>query len=1575
MSIFKQSTTKLILMFHLLLGFGFSQFLVDGEFSDPGYQLLGSKLNGNIGFGPDVDITKIYYGMDGDNLYLGFECSIQNSPNTYNPKPDGLGIMLNFSSESGALPETPLGFHTFYDYHFINGGLEDWWQNEFFKADFEVDYLLAVYSDGTPNVAILDCATHVPGKPDSVQSIGATDQAGTSISGPYMDGVFSYESIGFAYQNSTGSGSLLGAEIKIPFSEFNGAAYDQFQLFTAMLAGTAYFSNVTLPGNVFSGNQGANPNYYTNHNDINCGCPLPNAVIGVGPYHTNMVHLGESRPVLEIHPSDSINFGIQYVGLVDSVEIEIKNRGIETLVVDDIQLDGVGFSAITDTFSLQPGESRYFSLIFSPLIPQLYTGTLDVFSNDSTTGTISIELLGDAQYPPDISVSPDSLHLTVFPGAVSHHAFVIDNLLEESTLNWEAYLTPDASEAVVYFSKQDYADWNLPENQDRISDNVWITRASNQGIFNSAVETGYNGDSPEDTEWAYGYTEDLSPADYDTWRPAVDYNPPGMLDQPISLHLITDDVYLDVQFLSWTSGSNGGGFSYTRSAVKPSWLSLDREDGSLLGIESDTLVLTLDATGLETGLQLANLIILSNDPDEERIIIPLEVDVLPGSDIYIEHDTLDFGNVYLGFSDTLLLPIHNLGSETLMITDITADMSGVDLSSTSVDIFPGESFTLLVSLTPTATGEYSGTIAFSSSDPDENVSSIILLGSSIEPPVAGVTPDSLGAELFTDETIIQSMSISNTGSSDLTYEVKSVSINREDLSRYINPNHLFSGPRISRDDFMDLSRLWYMNSQSNGSRRGKAGPRSNEDASESSLREIRESWGWLYTDPQENSETDISNVYGMTASDELHLKIEGYTEFNDMLVGIYIDADQDINTGLDTEQDGLGWFLGIDYVIISTGMDFDGLFIWDGFEDGFIFYDSLSTNIVEENSNERIVGVDLDHFEGVSAINFAIIAESFEEGEDETPDFGAGHITFPLSAPWLAFEPESGVISAGGQQNVSVTFDATDMFGGEYYAQISVLSNDPGSPEISTLAYLNVTGIPDVSVGEESIQFGDVFVDYAYNMELEIASIGTDSLLISSISIDNPAYTLSHTSLNLAHSQVINLGITVNPTEATTYDGTLSIISNDPDQASITIPVHAVGLIAPIIMLDTDIVNVEWDQDEVLNDTVMIINDGGSDLIYSISIQTPGFGREEGGPDAFGYSWKDSDDPAGPEFNWVDISAGNEIFLSDDSYASDIPIGFPFGYYGSVFENVNIMSNGWLSFVSDEFWYPDVVPYYSEFEYQGAIVPFGGDLYPEFGDVYYDTRGSAPNRQFIVQYDHVSWCCSGPPYMTFQVVLYEQGGGILFQYQDLENSWPQSVGISNDNNSIGLGNGGIDGTYINPEMIRDNYSILFSTRPEWLSLEPLSGTIAAGMSRLLVLQTDATELENGQYAANVVVRSNDPETPETNIGVLLNVIVAGAEDRALLPESFVLNQNYPNPFNPISNIRYGLPDDAEVTLMIYDIAGRLVNTVVKSRQSAGWHQVEWNGTNSHGQPLGTGVYFCRLVAGDYSHTIKMVYLK
>ena len=93
------------------------------------------------------------------------------------------------------------------------------------------------------------------------------------------------------------------------------------------------------------------------------------------------------------------------------------------------------------------------------------------------------------------------------------------------------------------------------------------------------------------------------------------------------------------------------------------------------------------------------------------------------------------------------------------------------------------------------------------------------------------------------------------------------------------------------------------------------------------------------------------------------------------------------------------------------------------------------------------------------------------------------------------------------------------------------------------------------------------------------------------------------------------------------------------------------------------------------------------------------------------------------------------------------------------------------------------------------------------------------------------------------------------------------------------------------------------------------------------------------------------------------------------PLIYKLHSAYPNPFNPVTTLNYDLPENEMVNIAIYDMMGRIVKTLVKSSQTAGYKSIRWNATDDRNEPVSAGVYLYTIQAGEFRQTRKLVLLK
>jgi hypothetical protein len=160
----------------------------------------------------------------------------------------------------------------------------------------------------------------------------------------------------------------------------------------------------------------------------------------------------------------------------------------------------------------------------------------------------------------------------------------------------------------------------------------------------------------------------------------------------------------------------------------------------------------------------------------------------------------------------------------------------------------------------------------------------------------------------------------------------------------------------------------------------------------------------------------------------------------------------------------------------------------------------------------------------------------------------------------------------------------------------------------------------------------------------------------------------------------------------------------------------------------------------------------------------------QGGPDAGGYRWIDSDEPGGPVFNWFEIaSTGTPITTWTSGTGDDgsviLPLPFTFKYYGNDYTSLKVVTNGWMGFdiaSTSNAYLNAAIPVAAE--PNSALYPFWDDLdLRTAGNVYY--QNDAANNRFVVEYKNVPHYTTGELY-TFQVFLYSDGR-IIYQYLDM----------------------------------------------------------------------------------------------------------------------------------------------------------------------------------------------------------------
>jgi C1A family cysteine protease len=169
--------------------------------------------------------------------------------------------------------------------------------------------------------------------------------------------------------------------------------------------------------------------------------------------------------------------------------------------------------------------------------------------------------------------------------------------------------------------------------------------------------------------------------------------------------------------------------------------------------------------------------------------------------------------------------------------------------------------------------------------------------------------------------------------------------------------------------------------------------------------------------------------------------------------------------------------------------------------------------------------------------------------------------------------------------------------------------------------------------------------------------------------------------------------------------------------------------------------------------------------------------------------------------------------------------------------------------------------------------------------------------------------------------------------------------------------------------------------PGWLTL--VDSTAEYGLIPLDVIEygdgdtytLDMSSYPGGPFTMTLEVECEDLCGSPYQIDIPIELELATTGDDTPPVDQVRLAQNYPNPFNPGTTIRYELPGACHVSISVYDVAGRLIRTLIDTEKGAGIHNVFWDGADSNGSPAASGIYFYRLDAEGMIITKKMVLLR
>jgi subtilisin family serine protease len=974
--------------------------------------------------------------------------------------------------------------------------------------------------------------------------------------------------------------------------------------------------------------------------------------------------------------------------------------------------------------------------------------------------------------------------------------------------------------------------------------------------------------------------------------------------QYLSLSGVLDDATVGIQDEAKTTGLQvafNQAYLHDNLAIRiaaiPQWLMVSPTSGRLTAGQSIPLDVLIDASGLEGGTYPAAINIETNDPANPVLTVDVTLVVTGAPDAAVQPASFDFGDTFLGLPDALMLIVVNNGTDVLHVSDIVSSHPELAASPATFDVAPHASQEVTVTWTPSVLGPFSGSVTVLSNDAGEPAILVPVAGNAIPAPVLVADPTSFEETLFSGNSVVRTLTVTNAGGSDLIVDaaadlgdgsglvveggVGALGAGGPDGFGYKwRDSDEPGGPAFnwvditatgtqisfpSPDDGMSGAIPLGMTFPFYGNNFPSAKVCTNGymtfDTSSTSCRYSN------YSLPSSSLPVNSIAMFW----DDLHLRSTGRVHY------LY-DGTRFILQFTDVERYSSGSMLTFQVQLYPNGKILLQYLSMSG------FLTSATIGIQDSTRTDALQVV----------YNSAYVHDNLAVQISRTPD-------------WLVVAPGHAVIPPGGSALFDVTFDATGRLGGDLNGNVVLNTNIPAQPQVLIPALLHVIGAPQAAVIPESHDYGTVFAGYPHIVSFQVVNDGTDVLNVSDITTTDPYLFVDEPPSG--GDQGIQAAFPLPPGAARLFilrwspavpyvmDAEVRINSDDPVNPTLVMPVTGEAIPPPVAVWSPASFTESLLVGDVVHRTLHLENQGGSDLDFRSVVRLLGGGpvqvhpelelkKDEedprpgilgsGGPDAFGYTWKDSDDPTGPVFDWVDISAvGTPITFSatgscDDCNAGPIPIGFAFPFYGNTFGEVRVVTNGWLSFTNSTTTDYSNDPLPSAGGPENLLALFWDDLVLRSGTgseplpsrVYYHNDGT----RFIVQYEYIYGIADYDTDFHFEVILYPSGR-IVYQYLTMANFRLNSatIGIQNETRDDGLT------VVYNDVYMHDNLAVEFRSPYDFLTVTPESGTVPLGGAIDLDVTIDATALIGGDYPSVIDLSTNDPAHALISVPVDLHV--------------------------------------------------------------------------------------------------------
>jgi uncharacterized membrane protein len=577
------------------------------------------------------------------------------------------------------------------------------------------------------------------------------------------------------------------------------------------------------------------------------------------------------------------------------------------------------------------------------------------------------------------------------------------------------------------------------------------------------------------------------------------------------------------------------------------------------------------------------------------------------------------------------------------------------------------------------------------------------------------------------------------------------------------------------------------------------------------------------------------------------------------------------------------------------------------------------------------------------------------------------------TAQWLSANVHNGTLAPGSSQDVTVTADASALDAGSYEGVVIVTSNDPDENPVNVSFSLTVTGDgARISVAPQNLQ-RQVPEHDSSNTLLVISNVGTLDL----------TWDLSGTPQWFVPTPTSGTTMPGNQDSVTavfdagdlsigTYTDTLKVYSNDQTTPEVKVAITLeVSPSAPAITVSPAVIQRTVSPDGESQTWLEISNSGNADLTWHIP----------GTPNWLLVAATDGTTQAGEVDSvklTLDASGLNEgsyvhalQFLSNDV---TVEVSVTLDVSSQQYPAIGVAHNSLVATLSTGDSTEHVLGIWNEgqvtldwlIDWRAAWIAVEsplGNIAPGHGTdvkVRFISSGLA-NGTYT---DTLFVDSNDPNNARFRVTasMTVESGEQVGPDFDMQ---PASIDLIVTETEVQV----IPVVFYNKGDSDLTWQASFARNTAWMKVIPASASIAPGDSTAATIELVLTGLENNTYIDNLLITCNDPDetSRELPISVTLDVVISGFSATGTVPQTYTMAQNYPNPFNPTTTISFSLPGNHHVTLAVFDVTGRRVESLLEGPRGPGRYQVQFDATG-----LPSGAYYYELRAGSVTERRAMV---